>query len=53
MVTARDIKTHSGILLVPKGQELNEEDLRRLVSYDNIDPIVSGIFVISAPVDAS
>ena len=53
MVTACEIKTHSGILLIPKGQELTEDDLRRLLNHHEVDPIVSGVFVVSDPVNVS
>ena len=53
MVTAREIKTHSGILLVPKGQELTDDDLRRLRNHHDVDPITSGVFVVSDPVNVS
>jgi putative nucleotidyltransferase with HDIG domain len=52
MVTARDVRTASGILLVPKGETLTDNDVRRLVSHDKVDPIVSGVFVLSTPVHA-
>ena len=45
MLTARDIRTRSGILRVPKGQQLLEDDIRRLISHDKVDTIVSGVFV--------
>jgi len=49
MVTAREVRTSSGILLVAKGECITEHNVRRLVNHDRVDPIISGIFVLSSP----
>jgi len=50
MVTARDVRTSSGVLIIGKGEKLTNENIRRLQRHDRIDPITSGIYVLTAPI---
>ena len=49
MVISRAIRTSSGILLVSKGEQLTEHNVQRLINHDRVDPIITGIFVVSSP----
>jgi len=46
MVTARDITTRSGILLIPKNEVLTDSNIRRIESHDRSDPLCSGICIV-------
>ncbi len=45
MVLSRDIETYSGRLLVAKDTEIKENYIAKLLSYNEIDPIVDRIYV--------
>ncbi len=45
MVISRDIYTVTNVLLVPKGVTLTEHLIEKIYSYQNVDPIRSGIFI--------
>jgi response regulator RpfG family c-di-GMP phosphodiesterase len=45
MMLSRDLKTASGILLLPKDHEIQEKDLQRMLNFQDTDPIIDDIYV--------
>jgi len=52
LVTARDVQTRSGVLLIPRGDTLTESDVQRLIEHDRNDPIVPGVFIVPQSMNA-
>jgi len=49
MVTARNVRTNSGVLIIGKGETLTTAAVQRLQRHDQIDAITSGVYVLTTP----
>jgi len=49
MVTARNVRTNSGVLIIGKGETLTAAAVERLQRHDQIDAITSGVYVLTTP----
>jgi hypothetical protein len=45
MVLSRDVRTVSGVLLLPRGNKIQESHLTRILNFQETDPIVDSIHV--------
>ncbi len=45
MVLSRDLKTITNVLLLPKDKKVTRSHLKKIVKYQKIDPIASGVYI--------
>ena len=45
MRLSRDLFTVSGVMLLPRGTELNQALIEKIVRYQSIDPVTGGIYI--------